>query len=833
MTDLPISTAIPELKAALSAQPIVLLGAATGSGKTTVVPLALLNEIWLAEKKILMLEPRRLAARAAANRMADTLQENVGQTVGYQLRLDRKISAQTRIEVVTEGILTRRIQSDPELADIGLLIFDEFHERNLQGDLGLALALDVLAGLRDDLRILIMSATLDLGGLQQRIATTLPEPAIVEAEGRSFPVAIEYLGSRRRQGHLFRHHVDEALRGIRAAIEINAHDILVFLPGAGEIRAVAEILCERYPDRTIAPLYGELEQAAQDSALRALRGRKRIVLATAIAETSLTIPGIDTVVDVGWSRVARFDPNTAMTALETIRVSRAAADQRAGRAGRTGPGRCLRLWSVDEHGGFASSHPPELLSADLSPLVLEIAAWGSLAKQLFWLDPPPTAALTQAQELLQQLDALDSEGRITAHGRAMLEIGAPPRLAHLLVKAPDTQSADLAALLSERDLRRGRDLPSDVDICVRLRWLQTKGHTPAECDRRALDWVRKIAQRWRQHTKANSNSTQSDASRIILAYPDRIAKQRPAQPGHYLLANGRGAWLDPSDPLAQSEYLAVAQLSRSNGKNEDQIRLAAALDPAELPPEKLEHRQGCGWDANQGRVIGWRETRYQALVLERLILAELNDAERLSGLIDGIRQAGLVCLPWDANHSAAQRLRERMTFAQQQQPDVWPAVDDACLLNNLENWLAPWLTGLHRLDQLNKINLSAALLALLDYSQQQNLKAFAPERIQVPSGSRIQIDYSQATPVLAVKLQELFGLADGPRIANGNIAVVLHLLSPARRPLQITSDLAGFWNGSYEQVKKDMKGRYPKHPWPDDPWNAVATARAKPRGKSS
>lgn len=824
MSELPINAVLPELCAALARTPRAVLEAPPGAGKTTRVPLALLDEPWLAGRKIIMLEPRRLAARSAARFMARQLNEEVGHTVGYRIRLESRVSATTRIEVVTEGILTRLLQDDPELAGYGLVIFDEFHERNLHADLGLALSLEIQQALRSELRVLVMSATLD----GTRIAQLLHDAPRIISAGRSFPVDVRYVPPSRDTR--LENHVASTVRRV---LREETGSVLVFLPGAGEIRRTANLLAEHLPaDTQLAPLYGDLPGAEQDRAIApAPAGMRKVVLATAIAETSLTIEGVRVVIDGGLMRTARFDPRAGMTRLVTGRVARANAEQRTGRAGRLEPGMCYRLWPAGEV--LAPHAAAEILQADLAPLALELARWGvSDPTNLIWLDAPPSAAYAQARDLLHQLAALDAAGKITAHGRALAELPLHPRLAHMLLAAGPAErgtACDLAALLGERDiLRRGAAAP-EADLRLRLAALRGLAFGAAEIDSGRARRVRAQADDLRRRQRVDNSPPLLDATGrlLALAYPDRIAQARPGQPGRFLLANGRGAWLSEQDPLAREPWLAVAELD--GDAREARIFQSVPLAQTELETlaaDLIETREVVDWDASQAAVVARRERRYGALALTQARLAHPDPAAVTAALLDGIRQQGLACLPWGA---ATRQWQARVLFLRRTLGEGWPDVGDARLLASLEAWLAPYLVGMNRLAHLQTLNLRQALAGLLAYPQQRELDMLAPSQHTVPSGSRVNLDYAQDPPVLAVRLQELFGCTDTPRLAGGRVAVMLHLLSPARRPVQVTRDLAGFWRGAYHEVKKELRGRYPKHHWPDDPLTAAPTARAKPR----
>lgn len=820
----PVLTVVPALQTALT-QGHAVLTAPPGSGKTTVVPLALLDEPWLAHKKILILDPRRLAARAAAARMASLLGEPIGQTVGYQIRFDRRIGPTTRIEVLTEGILTRRLQTDADLADVGLIIFDEFHERSIHADLALALCLD-LCQLKDELRLLAMSATLDT----RPLACLLGDAPVLTCSGQQHAVRISYL-DRTPRGRI----ASITANGIRRAVAEEQGDILAFLPGAGEIREVQHLLDDNPPGRglIVAPLYGDLSQQEQDRAiLPDAAGRRRIILATSIAETSLTIEGIGCVVDSGWSRLPAFDPGTGLSTLTTVRVSKAAADQRAGRAGRLGPGCCLRLWTQAEHHSLPPFHPPEILNVDLAGLALELALWGVTdPAELRWLDPPRSGPFRQAQELLQSLAALDADGRITDTGRTLAALPLHPRLGHLLLIAQSTGqtslACDLAALLTERDLLRQ---PTTVSLNDRLDLLATwrktgdaatraEGGDPFLCrriDQAGRQWLQLLGGPTAPHDPAVVGSL------LAAAYPDRIACRRPGQRERYLLASGRGASLAVGDPLANSEYLAVAHLD--GGQREGRIFLAEAMDIDTL---RQQHRhllsvaEVVEWDEATGRVAAVRRERLGAIVVAEQPLATADPEAVQAALLAGIKQRGLHCLPWDLE---ARHLQARVQCLHAWQPEVdWPDLSERALLTDM-GWLAPYLGGMNGIGQLRSLKLSAILNALLGWEMQQRLTREAPETYTVPSGSRIRIDYRpDEPPTLAVRIQELFGLTETPSICGGKVLLLLHLLSPAGRPIQVTSDLAGFWQRGYPEVKKELKGRYPKHYWPDDPLIAEPT----------
>lgn len=822
---LPIDAVLPALRGALAANPAVVLEAPPGAGKTTRVPLALLNEPWLAGRKIIMLEPRRLAARMAAAFMAESLGEQAGDTVGYRTRTDTRIGPASRIEVVTEGILTKMAQRDPDLPGVGLIIFDEFHERSLQGDLGLALCLDIQGALRDDLKLLVMSATLDGAALAAHLGGA-PE---IRSEGRAWPVATRYL-----PGAPSSEVPDAVASAVRRAFRDDQGSILAFLPGEAEIRRTEARLKDAGigPDILIAPLYGALGKDAQDAAVRPARpGTRKVVLASAIAETSLTIDGIEVVIDGGQSRVPRFDPRSGLTRLETVRVSRAAAEQRRGRAGRLGPGVCYRLWAEAEQTGLVPFEAPEILQADLAPLALDLARWGGGPESLRWLDAPPAAAFQQARDLLESLDALDTQGRLTAHGEAMAGLPLHPRLAHMAARGAEWGmggvASDLAALLDERDILNLAPGARDADVRRRLDVLAGGGRGEP-VHKGALARVRETANRLKRALKADGGST-GDAGRLLaLAYPDRVAQRRPGGDPRYVLSGGRGAVLDAGDPLAAEPFLAVANLG--GGGREGRIYLAAPLSRADIDADfagHLETAESLAWDERAEAVAARRQMRLGALVLDDAPLKNPSPGALIAAMIDGIRKMGLACLPWTPDLAV---WRARIAFLRRLDGDAWPDLSDDALTASLEDWLAPYLAGVSRRAHLARIDLAGALRARLDWNAQKRLDADAPTHLEVPSGSRYRLDYeSGGAPVLAVKLQEMFGATETPTVAGGRVCVLIHLLSPAGRPLQVTQDLAAFWANGYAAVRGEMRGRYPKHPWPDDPMSAPPTRRTKGR----
>jgi ATP-dependent helicase HrpB len=788
-----------------------VLVAPPGAGKTTVVPLELLAEPWIAGGKIIVLEPRRLAARAAAGRMAATLGEPVGGIVGFRVRMQSKVSAATRIEVVTEGVFTRMILGDPALSGVACVIFDEFHERSLDADLGLALARDAQAVLRDDLRILVMSATLD-GAAVARLLTDAP---MIESLGRVFPVATHYLG---RDGTQRLEHA--AVRAIERALAAETGSLLVFLPGQGEILRTAERLRERSrPGVEIAPLYGALDPRDQDRAIApAPPGTRKVVLATSIAETSLTIQGVRVVIDTGMARVPRFDPASGLTRLATVRVSRAAADQRRGRAGRTEPGVCYRLWDEAETRALPAFADPEILDADLSGLALDLARWGAKdASGLAFLDPPPAAAFAEARALLGRLEALTDEGLLTDHGRALAEFPLAPRLAHMVLKAAGTgqapRAARIAVLLSERNLGgRDADLRHRLDAVDRDRG-------PRARDAKAL------ADRWSSLSgRAGKGDALSDGLLLAFAYPERIARARGPQ-GEFQLTSGRGAFLEPTDALARETWLAVAELG--GGERRDRILLAAPLEEPEMlaafahqltTEERLE-------ESVAGRLRAKRLTRLGRLVVRETIDENPDPALIAAALADRVRAEGVAVLPWG---EAADGLRRRVAFLRAHDL-AWPDLSDAALLAALDDWLAPILPGVRSLTALKPDTLDGALRTLIPWDLQRRLDAEAPARWTAPTGNSFAIDYAaEAGPRVDVRVQEVFGLTVHPTVAG--TPLTFSLLSPGHKPIQTTRDLPGFWKGSWKDVRSDMRGRYPKHVWPEDPAAAQPTARAKPRG---
>ncbi|MEZ5783657.1 MAG: ATP-dependent helicase HrpB [Rhizobiaceae bacterium] len=814
LPDLPITSVLPELLSALDTRSSAVLVAPPGAGKTTLVPLALLDRAWRGDGKIILLEPRRLAARAAARRMAQMLGEEPGGTVGYAMRMDVSQSASTRIMVVTEGILARMILDDPELPGVAAVLFDEFHERSLDGDFGLALAIDVQGALRPDLRLLVMSATLD----GARVSALLAQAPVVESEGRSFPVETRY--RERPAGSLIE---DEMAKAVRDALAEEEGSILAFLPGQREIERTAERLTDRVASNVdIVPLYGQLDGKAQDAAIRAAQpGRRKVVLATAIAETSITIDGVRVVIDSGLSRLPKFEPASGLTRLETVRVSRASADQRAGRAGRTQPGVAIRLWRSEQTAALQAFTPPEILEADLSGLMLDCAAFGvSDPSTLAFLDPPPGPALAEARNLLSDLGAIDEVGRLTAAGEAMRRLALPARLAHMVEEAARHgqagDAARLAVLLTERGL--GGD---GVDLERRLSRFLADRSPRANAARQLADRLARAA------GNSGDDSGRTAGSLLLDAWPDRVAKAR-GERGRFLLANGSGAMLDAADPLAGERFLVVADLV---GKAQNtRITSAAAIEEADIRARlahRIERLTETVFDAAK-RAVRVREIeRLGAIQLaERMLPAPTGPAaDRAIG--DAVRQNGLDLLDWtkEANH-----LRNRLKWLHSGLGEPWPDVADAALLARLDDWLLPFLGGNASFARIRSGALSDGLMTLVPFDLQRRLSSLAPTHFEAPTGNRVPIDYEGEQPVLSIRVQELFGMDRHPAVANGTVPLTVELLSPAHRPIQTTRDLPGFWRGSWADVRSDMRGRYPRHLWPEDPLTAAPTSRAKSRG---
>jgi len=822
---------LDEVRRALGASSAAVLRAPPGAGKTTRVPLALLDEPWLAGAKLVMLEPRRLAARAAARRLAQSLGESVGATVGHRVRLDTKVGPTTRLEVVTEGVLTRMLQTDPTLEGVGLVIFDEFHERSLHADLGLALTLQAQALVRPDLRILVMSATLDVAP----VAALLGDAPIVVSEGREFPVATHYDGDASVRRGDTRAIEGRVVATVQRALRDDTGGVLVFLPGAAEISRVETQLAALVDSRRVllAPLHGSLPVDAQDRAIAdAPAGMRKVALATSIAETSLTIQDVRVVVDSGLARVPRFSPRTGLTRLETVRVSLASAEQRRGRAGRVAPGVCYRLWSEIEQGQLVPRTTPEILEADLAPLALELAVAGITdALALRWLDPPPGPALAQARELLRELDALDDRFHATEHGRAMARLALHPRLSHMLLRASEMglglTGCRLAALLGERDPFRGDTAAVDADVRSRL---DAIGRGDSRADPGALHRIRAEAEHLARTMRVTRDARVDDDSAGLLvafAYPDRIAQRRGATRGRFVMRNGRGAALAPAASLGDAEFLAVA--AADERQPESRVFLAAPISRIVIEEHfaaQIVEERVVEWDDDAERVTARRRARLGSLVLADDALRDVDPAEAAGALARALGAGGIDALPWSEN---ARRLRQRLAFLHHVDGG-WPDVSDAALAGSIDAWLAPRIVGMRSRADVGRLDLGAALLERLTWQQRAGLDDLAPTHITVPSGSRHPVDYSDpAQPVLAVRLQEMFGCAETPRVAGGRVPLTLHLLSPAQRPLQVTRDLAGFWHTSYFDVRREMRGRYPKHDWPENPLAATPTARAKRR----
>ena len=822
---LPIDDVLPALRAILASHASAVLQAPPGAGKTTRVPLALRDAAWLGDRRIVMLEPRRLAARAAARFMASSLGESVGATVGFRTRGETQVGPRTRIEVVTEGVLTRMLHRDPTLEHVGVIVFDEFHERSLHADVGLALALDSQSLVRPDLRLLVMSATLD----GTRVASLLGDAPTLVSEGRAFPVVTHYRPRRAEQS------VESAVASaVVYALERHGGNVLVFLPGVGEIRRAQAVL-ERMAlprDVRVLPLFGAMTAAAQDEAITVpIAGARKVVLATSIAETSLTIEGINVVIDAGLSRIPSFSARTGMSRLRTVRVSRASADQRRGRAGRTAPGACYRLWPAEDDVGLLERDRPEILDADLTPLALDLALAGIVdAGGLRWLDQPPAPALAHARELLRQLGAVSPEWRVTEHGRSMARLGTHPRLGHMLLRGRDLGAGStacvVAALLEERDSSRGAHV-HDADVRARLS--HAASADPVSASEPGLRRVRAQAQRWRRALAVDDQRPrEEDAGLLIaLAFPDRIAQRRSGRRERFLLRNGLGAERPEGSALSHVDYLAVAEVD--GRRPHAGIALAAPLSLAEIESlfaDQIAREDVVEWNASEGIVSAARRERLGALVLRESVRGSVNDALVADVLLRGLTPNGRLDFRWPAQ---AQRTRERLAFLHAHVPG-WPDVGDAALVASAHGWLFPHLIGLRRRAQVEALDLSSLLLARLSWQQRAQFDALAPVFVEVPSGSSIRVDYSDPqAPVLAVRLQELFGLTETPLLAAGAVPLTLHLLSPANRPVQVTRDLGGFWRSSYFEVRRELRGRYPKHDWPEDPLRAVPTRRAKRR----
>ncbi|MYM56650.1 ATP-dependent helicase HrpB [Thalassovita mangrovi] len=814
MTTLPIHSALPDLLSALRTHSRAVLQAPPGAGKTTVVPLAMLDA-GLTQGRILMLEPRRLAARAAAERMAQTLDEAAGQTVGYRVRGEAKVSKSTKIEVVTEGILTRMIQSDPELSGIGAVIFDEFHERSLNADLGLALCLEIAEALRDDLILVAMSATLDA----EPVARLMGNVPVITSEGRAYPVDIRWLDRPLPP----KTRLEPALASlVEQAVSETDGGVLVFLPGEGEIRRTEALLKDRLPpDCTVHPLFGAMEFAKQRAAIEPAKTGRKVVLATSIAETSLTIQDVRVVVDAGRARRARFDPGSGMARLVTEKVTKAEATQRTGRAGRVAEGRCYRLWTKGEEGGLQPFAPAEIETADLSGLALELALWGAQPNDLALLTPPNPGAYAEAQALLRMLGALDKGNLITDHGRALAALPLHPRLAHMLaVAGPD--AALLAALLADRD-PLARSAP--VDLSLRLSALRDlRGYAdrhPHQANRGAVERIKAEAKRLARQAKPARTGGMSDAEMAALAYPDRVGLRRKGDAARYVLSGGKGAVMDDHDPMAATRLIVVTDTD--GNPREAKVRQAIQINEAELRglfADQIGWVDNCDWSKRDRRVIARRQERFGALVLDDRIWKDAPPEAIARAMLDGVRDLGLVPSP------AAKRFIARVMLVRDDQNGL-PDMSDAALMESLEDWLLPHLGGVKTAEDWKKFDILNPLRAMLDWDQMQALDRAAPAHFTTPLGRQIPIDYSGETPEISLRLQEMFGQTTHPRVGRTPLRVTL--LSPAGRPVQTTTDIPGFWASSYADVRKDMRGRYPKHPWPEDPTQADPTLRAKPR----
>jgi len=828
--DLPIQEIIPEIKQKLETNPVVILQAPPGAGKSTILPLQLLNEKWLSNKKIIMLEPRRLAARSVAERMAQLLNETAGQTIGYRVRFENKTSTSTKIEVVTEGILTRMLQNDNALEDVGLVIFDEFHERSLNADLALALCLQVQQLLRDDLKILIMSATIN----SEKLSSLLNNAPIITSAGRQYPVKVIYESvDDKAPLHL------TMAKAIRKALSEQPGDILAFLPGAGEIQRTLELF-EYTESITVYPLYGELSsQKQQEAILPHPQGKRKVVLATSIAETSLTIEGVTTVIDGGLARVPRFDTRSGLTRLETVKITKDAADQRAGRAGRLGPGVCYRLWSEGTHIHLLPQRKPEIMEADLAPLVLELAQWGvKKISELMWLNAPPEGNVLQAKELLNQLGALEND-KITPSGKELLKMPTHPRIAHLLAEAKHWQQAndainftalacDVASLLEERDPLK-KEEGKDVTLRVELLRKWRSGER-VNAERHALERIERVAQSWRKSLKINVDNTTPDmfaiGKLIAAAYPERVAKRIDKNGLRYRLSNGRIVKLQEHDVLHQYEYLAIAQLDA--GTIEGKVFMASPLNPDDLMDLAVE-KQNFYWDKERGMIVGATEKSVGGIILQSKPIHKIPDDIRTTIICNAVKNEGLKMLGWGAEQA---NLQARILSLRTWRPNEnWPDVNDETLINTVEQWLPPYLINIYKRVELQQLNLNQIIISMLSWEQSQQLNRLAPESIKVPSGSMIQVRYYNdgRKPEMQVRLQELFGLTETPAVNEGKSKILLHLLSPGYKPVQVTQDLNSFWSKTYFEVRKDLLSRYPKHSWPENPLTAEAVRGAKKR----
>lgn len=821
-SDLPISEIIPEIRKKLERDNTLIVNAPPGAGKSTLLPLALMDEPWLNGQKILMLEPRRLAARSIASRMSELLGDEVGKTVGYRIRFENRTSMNTRIEVLTEGILTRMIHSDNSLEGVGLVIFDEFHERSIHADVALALCREAQQVLRPDLRIMVMSATLDMPQL-----IGLLKAPVAESMGRQYPVEIIYTGE---QDQMML--PEMTARTVLKAVREKEGDVLVFLPGEGEIRKCEELLRTELHGFAIHPLYGKLPQNKQYSAIVPDRGgRRKVVLATSIAETSLTIEGIKIVVDTGYGRTSRFDPKSGLSRLETVQISKDSADQRAGRAGRLSPGTCYRMWSKATHERLAEHRTPEILEADLADLVLDLAQWGIIdARQLTWLTPPPKAALSQASDTLHQLEALEN-GRITPHGKKAHQLPCHPRIAHMLLMAEEDDmlelATDIAALLEERD-----PLPRESGIDLNLRIEALRRYRQRGSQGKPFGRIEKIAASYRKmfNIKEDNGPVDPYATGVLLAhaYPERIAYARPGNNAQFQLANGKYAMAGHKDDLAHEPWLAIANVDARDGMGK--IFMASPLNPKDLAP-LVREQEVITWDTRKGGLIATRDLRIGCIVLQSKPLPSPDEKHLIKAISEAVKNEGEHLLSFS---EAFTQWQNRVLSLRKWNPqEGWPDVSTPTLLITNEEWLTPYLTNVKKPEDLKKIDLASVLHHSLDWEKQQALNELAPEKIEVPSGSHIKLQYMAdgAPPILAVRLQEVFGLADTPKINKGKSTVIIHLLSPGFKPVQITSDLRSFWNNAYFEVKKELQRRYPKHSWPEDPWTAEALRGAKKTGR--
>ncbi|WP_018236154.1 ATP-dependent helicase HrpB [Ensifer sp. BR816] len=815
LPSLPVREILPELAEALERSPSAVLSAPPGAGKTTLVPLFLLDQPWLNGGKIILLEPRRLAARAAAGRMAALLGEKVGETVGYRMRLDNRISAKTRIEVVTEGVFTRMILDDPELSGVSAVLFDEFHERSLDADFGLALALDVQSALRDDLKIIVMSATLDV----ERVAGLLGGAPVLRSEGRSYPVDVRY--ESRDAGERVE---DAVVRTIVEAHRSEEGSILAFLPGQAEITRTAERLAGRFDQSTmIVPLYGNLSQKEQDAAIRpAPKGTRKVVLATSIAETSITIDGVRIVVDCGLQRLPVFEASTGITRLETVRVSRASADQRAGRAGRTEPGVAIRLWHAGQTAALAAFTPPQILASDLSGLLLDLAHWGVAdPSSLNFIDLPPDTTLREARSLLVELGALDAQGALTPRGRIIRDLALPVRLAAMAVSAAEEGQAHDACLVAVMLTEQGLG-GNSLDIEDRLRRFRSERSDRAEA-------ARGLARRMAAELGASKvNGAPALPGPLLMhAFPDRIALQRGGR-GRFVMANGRGAEVPETERLAASTMLVIADVTGRAGAQ--RVLAAAEITRADVEvhmPQAIVTEEQSFFDRASRQVRARRVSRLGAIIFDETPLPRPRGEAAARALADGIRQLGLAAVPFPKD---VDQLRDRIGFLHRSIGEPWPDMSDAALIARLDDWFVPFQGDTGGIDAIKGRDLAEGLMSLIPYDLQRELAKLAPTHFEAPTGQRHPIHYDGDEPLLSIRVQELFGLKAHPTIGDGRLPLLLELISPGQRPIQTTRDLPGFWAGSWKDVRADMRGRYPKHPWPDDPANAVPTTRAKPRG---